>query len=125
MRSGLHEAQIHRTLKPHPPADHHVHRIGNQSPLPWHDGELTLQRSVGVVERMDGPGRSFVRDFLLDEHRQFYPLLPFIVAGAVDDNGDTWATLLAGRPGFLQAPTLAMLTVERDARPARSRRRRH
>lgn len=78
---------------------------------PWHDGELALQRSVGVAERMDGPGRRFVRNFLLDEHRQFYPLLPFIVAGAVDANGDTWATLLAGRPGFLQAASAAMLTV--------------
>lgn len=82
-----------------------------ESRSPWHDGELAMQRSVGVVERMDGPGRRFVRDFLLDEHRQFYPLLPFIVAGAVDAAGDPWATLIAGKPGFLQAPTPARLDV--------------
>ncbi|SAL09340.1 2Fe-2S iron-sulfur cluster-binding protein [Caballeronia telluris] len=78
---------------------------------PWHEGELALQRSAGVVERMDGPGRRFVRDYLLDQHRQFYPLLPFIVAGSVDAEGDAWATVLAGKPGFLQAPTPAMLDV--------------
>ena len=70
---------------------------------PWHEGELTIQRSVGVVERMDGPGRNFVRKFLPEQHQLFYPLLPFIVLGAVDPDGDVWATMRAEKPGFMQA----------------------
>lgn len=71
---------------------------------PWHEGELAIQRSLGVVERMDGPGRNFVRSFMPEQHRQFFPMLPFIVLGAVDPSGDVWASLRAGEPGFMQAP---------------------
>lgn len=84
---------------------------------PWHAGEIELQRRAGVAERMDGLGRRFVRHFLLDQHREFYAQLPFIVAGAVDTAGDAWATVLAGGAGFLHAPTPAVLnvTATRDA----------
>ncbi|NVD42022.1 pyridoxamine 5'-phosphate oxidase family protein [Ensifer sp. HO-A22] len=78
---------------------------------PWHEGELTIQRSLGVVERMDAPGRNFVRTFMPEQHRQFFPMLPFIVLGAVDPSGDVWASLRAGEPGFIQAPDAHALTV--------------
>ncbi|MGG6896635.1 pyridoxamine 5'-phosphate oxidase family protein [Rhizobium sp. BR 315] len=70
-------------------------------PSPWHDGEIRLQRSVGVEARMNEIGRKVIRDHLIDQHREFYPLLPMVVLGAVDAKGDAWATLRAGRPGFL------------------------
>ncbi|MGO8140948.1 flavin-nucleotide-binding protein, partial [Rhizobium leguminosarum] len=44
---------------------------------PWHKGELAMQRSVGVAERMDGPGRNFVRKDMPEQHRAFFPMLPF------------------------------------------------
>ncbi|MBB1598827.1 pyridoxamine 5'-phosphate oxidase family protein [Variovorax sp. UMC13] len=78
---------------------------------PWHAGELAIQQSIGVVEHMDRPGRLYVRNFLLDQHREFYPLLPFIAIGAVDPAGDAWATMRAGEPGFLQAPDTGTLRV--------------
>jgi uncharacterized protein len=71
---------------------------------PWHEGELRLQRRAGAVEKMDDLGRRFIRDYLTDQHREFYPQLPFVVLGAVDPAGDVWATLRAGPPGFLSAP---------------------
>lgn len=71
---------------------------------PWHEGELILQRQVGVATRMDDVGRRVIRDHLIDQHRAFYPQLPFVVLGTVDAAGDVWATLRAGLPGFLQAP---------------------
>src|SRR5712672_3728057 len=71
---------------------------------PWHEGELAIQRSVGVAEHMDIPGRTRLRKFLLEQHREFFPLLPFIVLGAVDPDGEVWATLRAGPPGFLPRP---------------------
>ncbi|ANM09785.1 MULTISPECIES: pyridoxamine 5'-phosphate oxidase family protein [unclassified Rhizobium] len=79
---------------------------------PWHQGELAMQRSVGVVERMDGPGRNFVRKAMLEQHRAFFPMLPFIVLGAVDAKGDVWATLRAARPGFLSSPDPEILDVD-------------
>lgn len=84
---------------------------------PWHDGEIALQRSVGAAERMEAIGQRVVRDYLLDQHREFYPLLPFVVLGTVDPSGRPWATLRAGQPGFLQSPDnkTLHLSLPRDA----------
>ncbi|MBY5342873.1 MULTISPECIES: pyridoxamine 5'-phosphate oxidase family protein [Rhizobium] len=84
---------------------------------PWHAGELAMQRSVGVAERMDGPGRNFVRKAMPEQHRAFFPMLPFVVLGAVDAKGDVWATVRAERPGFMVSPEPEILEVRlpRDA----------
>ncbi|MFL9919123.1 pyridoxamine 5'-phosphate oxidase family protein [Paraburkholderia fungorum] len=79
---------------------------------PWHAGELKLQRAVGVAERMEDVGRRVLRRFMPDQHRTFFPQLPFVALGAVDHDGDVWATLVAGMPGFLHAPTEHTLRVE-------------
>lgn len=84
---------------------------------PWHAGEVALQRSVGAAEAMASRGR-VVRDHLIDQHRAFYPLLPFILAGTVDKAGDAWATILAGKPGFLQSPDPATLRIAARRDPA-------
>ncbi|WP_027665147.1 pyridoxamine 5'-phosphate oxidase family protein [Rhizobium leguminosarum] len=84
---------------------------------PWHAGELAMQRSAGVAERMDGPGRNFVRKAMPEQHRAFFPMLPFVVFGAVDAKGDVWATVRAERPGFMASPEPEILEVRlpRDA----------
>jgi ferredoxin-NADP reductase/predicted pyridoxine 5'-phosphate oxidase superfamily flavin-nucleotide-binding protein len=83
---------------------------------PWHPGEIALQTKVGVVERMDDVGRRVLRNYLIEQHRQFYPQLPFIVMGAVDKRGDAWATLRANHPGFLQShdPRALSVSLTRD-----------
>jgi ferredoxin-NADP reductase/predicted pyridoxine 5'-phosphate oxidase superfamily flavin-nucleotide-binding protein len=83
---------------------------------PWHDGELRMQQSAGVVEKMDAVGRRTIRDHLIEQHRLFFPQLPFVVLGAVDGLGDVWATVRAGPPGFLAAPDPKHLdvTIARD-----------
>ncbi|WP_020181153.1 pyridoxamine 5'-phosphate oxidase family protein [Methylopila sp. M107] len=85
---------------------------------PWHAGELALQRSVGAAEKLDLVGRLVIRDHLVDQHRAFFPELPFVVAGAVDPDGDAWATLIAGRPGFLSAPDETALRVSAPRDPS-------
>jgi uncharacterized protein len=82
----------------------------NDVSSPWHERELAIQRSVGVAEHMDVPGRTRLRKFLLEQHREFFPLLPFIVLGAVDPDGEVWATLRAGPPGFLTSPDPKILS---------------
>ena len=71
---------------------------------PWHEGEVALQRTIGSDEPLAEIGLKVVRDHLIDQHRAFFPLLPFVVLGTVDGEGDVWATLRAGRPGFLSSP---------------------
>jgi ferredoxin-NADP reductase/predicted pyridoxine 5'-phosphate oxidase superfamily flavin-nucleotide-binding protein len=83
----------------------------SQPPSPWHRGETTLQKIVGVADRMETFGRKAIRDHMPDQHRQFYAQLPFIVAGGVDPQGDAWATLLTGNPGFIQSPDPRRLSI--------------
>jgi uncharacterized protein len=77
---------------------------------PWHAGEVAMQRTVGVAEKLARSGQ-VLRDHLIEQHRLFYPQLPFIVAGAVDHASDAWATMIAGQPGFLQAPDPHRLSI--------------
>ncbi|QWW72288.1 pyridoxamine 5'-phosphate oxidase family protein [Rhizobium sp. WYJ-E13] len=78
---------------------------------PWHQGELEIQGSVGVVDKMDDIGRRFIRDHLIEQHRAFYPQLPFLVVGSVDGRGDPWASIICGRPGFSSARDEHTFTV--------------
>lgn len=84
---------------------------------PWHAGELQLQRHASVVEQMDPIGRRVLRTFLLDQHREFYPLLPFIVIGSIDRDGMPWATIRSGRPGFLHSPDPLTLDIDAASDP--------
>lgn len=78
---------------------------------PFHSGEIELQRKLGVAERMDMFGRRVIRDFMPDQHRDFFEHLPFLVAGTVDAAGDVWATLLTGEPGFVHSTDPRRLTL--------------
>jgi len=71
---------------------------------PWHVGEKQLQAHVGVAERMETLGRRVVRTEMPDQHRTFYEQLPFMLYGAVDADGNPWASILEGPPGFAHSP---------------------
>ena len=80
-------------------------------PSPWHAGERLLQQQAGVAERMEVAGRKVIRDYMPDQHRIFFEQLPFVVAGVVDGQGDPWAGLLEGLPGFVSSPDPRSLRV--------------
>ena len=80
---------------------------------PWHPGEIALQQSVGVADRMEIFGRKVIRDFMPDQHRDFYEQLPFVAVGAVDRHGNAWATLIEGEPGFASSRDPHSLTIRR------------
>lgn len=71
----------------------------------WHAGEKAIQKSAGVAEQMDIVGQRVIRDFMPDQHREFFSQIPFVVLGSVDDQGAPWVTLVAGKPGFISSPT--------------------
>lgn len=78
----------------------------------FHEGEIALQRSVGMAERIGHIGSRVVHDFMPDQHRDFYARLPFIVAATVDDAGDVWPTMFTGQPGFISSPSPRSLTIK-------------
>jgi len=80
---------------------------------PWHAGEKQLQEHVGVAERMEAFGRRVIRSEMPDQHRQFYQQLPFMLFGAVDAQGNPWASILDGPVGFAHSPTPTALQFDR------------
>lgn len=79
----------------------------------WHAGEVALQEKAGVRQLMERQVAQ-IRDHLIEQHRLFFPLLPSIVIGAVDAQGDVWATIREGFPRFVAIPDSR--TLEIDAR---------
>ena len=78
---------------------------------PFHAGEIALQRSIGAAERMADVGRRMIRNYMPDQHREFFAQLPFIVVGTVDRAGDAWASFATGAPGFLSSPDPQRLVI--------------
>jgi hypothetical protein len=95
----------------------------SQSPLPgwpyaaspFHAGERELQRRAGMEEKMERVGRRNIRDYMPEQHREFFSQLPFLVVGSVDGSGQPWASVLAGPPGFIATPDPRRMEVR--ARP--------
>jgi len=84
-------------------------------PSPFHRGEREIQTQKGVRDQIEDDGQRFIRDHLPDEHREFYNQLPILLIGSVDKSGRPWASVLVGRPGFVQSPDPETLAIA--ARP--------
>ncbi len=81
------------------------------TPSPFHEGELKAQTREGVAEKAASFGPRLIRDHLIDQHREFYSQLPFLLLGTVDEAGRPWASLVTGTPGFITAPDPYTLDV--------------
>ena len=68
--------------------------------------ELMAQALAG-----GGPRGNGIRNFLPEQHRQFFSLLSYVFAGAIDSEGWPLATLLTGQPGFVQSPDPSTLHI--------------
>ncbi|MBW4661865.1 MAG: flavin-nucleotide-binding protein [Drouetiella hepatica Uher 2000/2452] len=78
---------------------------------PFHAGELAIQARLGVQSQMDKQARRVVRDYLPQQHQQFYSQLPYLLVGTVDASGRPWASMLVGEPGFVSSPNDRMLQI--------------
>ena len=86
---------------------------GSEGPAPsaWHAGEQALQARAGVHERMAAVGEVVMRDHMPDQHRELFEKLPTLLLGALDAQGQPWATMLAGPPGFVHTPHAQRMDV--------------
>ena len=71
---------------------------------PFHTGEQIAQRRAGVNESIGSFASQAIRTFMPDQHRTFFSQLPFMVVSMRDSQGQPWATLLTGTPGFVSSP---------------------
>jgi uncharacterized protein len=80
---------------------------------PFNADELAAQRLAG-----GGPAGWAIRDFMPDQHRGFFASLRYLAVTTADRDGWPVATMLAGQPGFTQAPDATTLRI--DGLPNRS-----
>jgi hypothetical protein len=86
--------------------------VARTAASPFHSGERAVQARAGTREACEAIGGRMLRDFMPEQHRTFFPKLPFIVAGGIDARGVPAATLLAGAPGFASSPHARRLRVD-------------
>ncbi|KQV52076.1 pyridoxamine 5'-phosphate oxidase family protein [Massilia sp. Root335] len=79
---------------------------GDRIPMPFHAGELRAQELAGI-EPFNAP----IRNRMPDQHRTFFPLLPFVCVAVADADGWPLATVVQGPPGFASSPDPARLDV--------------
>jgi len=85
--------------------------VNDTSPSPFHAGERGIQTRMGVRERMERFGRKVIRDFMPEQHREFYNQLPFIFVGHADNEGWPWASILFNSPGFMHSEDERSLSI--------------
>ncbi len=80
-----------------------------------HEGERAIHELLGVSEQVEPMVERMLRDFMPDQHREFFARLPFLVVGSLDAQGRPWASLIAGEPGFVSTPDNRTISIR--ARP--------
>lgn len=78
---------------------------------PFHPGELQAQDRMGVREKIARVAHRRILDYMPDQHREFYASLPFVLLGSIDDQGRPWASIVAGRPGFMSSTDSSSLEI--------------
>jgi len=78
---------------------------------PFHPDELAAQALAGQTAKGLG-----IRNFMPDQHRSFFELLPYLFVAITDANGWPLATMLTGQAGFVHS--LDPVTLRVDALPA-------
>lgn len=84
---------------------------------PFHAGEIAAQERAGVRAQMEKVGAIALRDYMPQQHRDFFPLLTMLFVGARDGQGDVWASALWGEAGFVQSPDPVSLRVGAQLQP--------
>jgi predicted pyridoxine 5'-phosphate oxidase superfamily flavin-nucleotide-binding protein len=90
--------------------------VGASEPA-FHSGERAVQARVGVAERLARVGDRAIRRGMPEQHRQFFQLLPFVLIGSIDRTGQPWASVLAGKPGFVSSPDTHTLCIRTSPTP--------
>ena len=69
---------------------------------PYHEGELQVQERVGVLQEGAQNAR-VIQDSIIKGALRFIGQLPMAVFGSLDQGKNVWASVVLGKPGFMQA----------------------
>lgn len=87
------------------------------SSSPFHQGEKKIQQRLGCSQQMEDFGRRVIRDYMPDQHREFYRRQSYIFAGFADASGQPWASILFNPAGFIQSPDAKTLLLSPQLLP--------
>ncbi|MBO0322243.1 pyridoxamine 5'-phosphate oxidase family protein [Muricauda sp. CAU 1633] len=79
----------------------------------FHDGELTVQRKLGV-ERQASRLKRMVAPAISPQIVPFIETQALIFVGSTDATGQPWSSALYGEPGFLQVPESTELVIDQE-----------
>ena len=85
--------------------------MNNEQTPSWHGGELTIQQRVGTANRMAEIGPKFIREFMPEQHREYFESLSMLFIGYTDHYSIPRASVLFGSPGFIESPTETELVI--------------
>lgn len=84
----------------------------NNNPISvWHQGELAIQERVGTFTRMANIGPQFIREFMPEQHRDFFCSLSMIFISFTDNLSCINASVLFGSPNFIESPSDTELII--------------
>lgn len=83
----------------------------------FHAGEVSIQESVGVAEKMAPIGEAVMRRHLPEQHRAFFAQLTYLVVGVLGADQQPWASFLTGPAGFVSSPRVDALKVAAQPLP--------
>ena len=79
---------------------------------PFHLGEQQIQSRLGMRDKLEDIGRRMIRDHMPEQHREFFALLPWLLVGSRDADGQPQASVLWGAPGFATSPQPQRLRID-------------
>ena len=79
---------------------------GMNDPGAFHAGELQAQALAGVNARGNA-----IRNFMPEQHREFFAMLRFLLMATADGDGWPVATVLTGEAGFVSSPDARSLRI--------------
>ena len=84
---------------------------------PFHEGELFVQRRANETEIAQRNG-SVITDAIPKGALQFIGQQSLAILGSLDHDGNVWASVLVGEPGFLSAPDERTVELDVTQRPS-------
>lgn len=84
---------------------------------PWHSGEAQIHKALELTDKMEKLGKRMIRDYMPDQHREFYAELEFVILSALDPTGRVWPFVWAGKAGFISSPDSKHLIIKKGSLP--------
>ncbi len=78
------------------------HNSESERTSPFHPGERQVQQLAGVREEAEKRGQKMLTTKLALQQQDFFHRSPFVVTSHCDADGQPWAGLITGTPGFIQ-----------------------